>query len=157
MRVSDVMSREVVKVAPDATLEDAARMMRDASVGSLPVCEGDDLVGLITDRDITVRATAEGLDPTTTHVRQAMTPRVYTCFADEALEDAMDKMEAETVRRLVVLDRTGVVVGMLSLDDLQALPPETEALERTEPRAEPGNNGMSSRSVFGRWTPRGKG
>ena len=82
MTLKDVMTPGVEVIAPEATLQQAAAKMRRLNIGPLPVCDGDQLVGMLTDRDITVRAVAEGCDPTTTTVREAMTPDIAYCFED---------------------------------------------------------------------------
>src|SRR3712207_146292 len=105
MQVREVMTRDVEVVHPDATLQEAARKMDALDVGPLPVCDGDRLVGMITDRDIVVRATAAGRDPKTTHVRDAMTRDVVYCFEDQDVREAARVMEEQQIRRVVVLDR----------------------------------------------------
>ena len=80
MTLKDVMTPGVEVIAPEATLQQAAAKMRRLNIGPLPVCDGDQLVGMLTDRDITVRAVAEGCDPTMTTVREAMTPDLAYCF-----------------------------------------------------------------------------
>lgn len=118
MKVSDVMTRDVEVVRPDATLQEAAEKMKALDIGPLPVSDGRQLVGMVTDRDITVRATAEGKDPRTTPVREVMTDRVISCYADDDVREAADRMQKEQIRRLVVLDRAKNVVGVVSLGDL---------------------------------------
>jgi CBS domain-containing protein len=118
MQVKDVMTRGVECVAPEATLQDAAEKMKTLDVGPLPVCENDRLVGMITDRDITVRATAEGEHPWTGRVREVMTPGVVYCFEDQDVAEAAHLMEEKQLRRLVVLNRDKRMVGIVSLGDL---------------------------------------
>lgn len=119
MQVNQVMSRGVECVRPEDTLNHAARKMRDLDVGPLPVCgDNDRLVGMVTDRDITVRAVAEGWDPNTRHVREVMTPEVVYCFEDQDVEEAAQQMRDRQIRRLVVLDRDKRLVGIVSLGDL---------------------------------------
>ena len=121
MRVSEVMTRGAECTRPNATLQEAARRMRELDVGPLPVCgDNDRLVGMVTDRDITVRATAEGESPTVIRVRDIMTPEVIYCFEDALVEDAARLMEQKQVRRLVVLNRDKRLVGIVSLGDLAA-------------------------------------
>src|SRR5437764_1901261 len=101
MQVSKVMTRDAECVRPDTTLQEAARKMRDLDVGPLPVCgDGDRLVGLLTDRDISVRATAEGRDPTRTPVQEVMTPDVVYVFDDQDARDAADTMAGHQIRRV---------------------------------------------------------
>jgi CBS domain-containing protein len=118
MRVSEVMTRGVECTRPDATLQEAAAKMKSLDVGTLPVCDDDRLVGMVTDRDITVRATAEGEPPTDVRVRDIMTPDVIYCFEDALVGDAALLMQQKQVRRLVVLDRDKRMVGIVSLGDL---------------------------------------
>ncbi len=140
VRIGDAMTPDVELTAPDATLQEAAMRMRNAGVGILPVGENDRLVGVITDRDITVRSTARGLDPRSTRVRDAMTPQVLYCYYDQPVSEAARMMEQKAVRRLIVLDRGKRMVGIISLDDVAKLPGEErrvgEVLERVaEPRS----------------------
>jgi len=118
MQVKDVMTRGAECTRPDATLREAAERMKGLDVGSLPVCENDRLVGMITDRDITVRATAESLPPLLGRVRDVMTPDLIYCFEDEDVAEAARLMEEHQVRRLVVLNRDKRLVGIVSLGDL---------------------------------------
>ena len=118
MQVNEVMTRGVECVSPDATLQEAARKMKDLDVGPLPVCDKDRLAGILTDRDIVVRAVAEGRDPRSAHVRDVMTPDVVYCFEDQDVQEAARLMEEKQVRRLVVLDRAKRLVGIVSLGDL---------------------------------------
>ena len=118
MQIKDIMTRDPVVAPPDATLRDAARTMRELDSGVLPVGENDRLLGMLTDRDITVRATAEGKDPNGTTVREVMSSAVVSCFEDEDERAAAAKMEEHQLRRLVVLDRAERLVGIVSLGDL---------------------------------------
>lgn len=121
MLVCDLMSRDVRTVAPDATLQWAAQTMLGAGVGALPVCDGDRLLGVITDRDIAIRAVAHGLS-NTAPVSQAMTVDALFAYEDEEVEAALQRMKAQQVRRLVVLDRTRRMVGIVSLGDIAVEP-----------------------------------
>src|SRR5205814_8708100 len=118
MRVSEVMTRGVECTRPDATLQEAAAKMKSLDIGPLPVCDSNRLVGMITDRDITVRATAEGETPKSIRVRDVMTPEVFYCFEDALVEDAAILMQQKQVRRLLVLDQNKRLVGIVSLGDL---------------------------------------
>jgi CBS domain-containing protein len=118
MLIRDIMTHDVEAIHPDASLEDAARKMRTLDVGLLPICDGDRLVGMLTDRDITVRATAEGLNTKTTPARDVMTPDVVYCFEDQEISDAVRIMEQYQIRRLPVLNRDKRLVGIVSLGDL---------------------------------------
>ena len=118
MRVSEVMTRGVECIGAGATLQEAAAKMKSLDIGPLPVCENDRLVGMVTDRDITVRATAEGEDPAVIRVRDIMTPEVLYCFEDDLVGDAARLMEDRQVRRLVVVNHDKRLVGIVSLGDL---------------------------------------
>jgi CBS domain-containing protein len=119
MRLKDVMTPNPVCVRPDATLREAASKMRDLDAGSLPVCGDEDrLGGMITDRDINIRAVAEGKDPRTTRVKEAMTENIVFGFDDQDVTDAARVMEQNQIRRLVVLNRDKRLVGIVSLGDL---------------------------------------
>ena len=118
MQAKEFMTRNPVVVRPDASLREAAQRMRDLDSGVLPICDGDRLVGMLTDRDVTVRAIAEGKDPNATAVREVMSSDVVYCFEDEDETVAASKMEQHQLRRLAVLNRDKRLVGMLSLGDL---------------------------------------
>lgn len=141
MHVGDVMTRNVEVVSPDTTLQEAAEKMKELDVGPLPVCDHGRLVGMITDRDITVRSTAEGYDPWTTKVSDAMTAEVNCCFEDQDVAEAARLMKQQGVRRLVVLDRNRKMVGIVSLGDLAVHVGDeqmsSETLERISEPAEP--------------------
>ncbi|MGE5545958.1 MAG: CBS domain-containing protein [Solirubrobacterales bacterium] len=112
------MTRSLEFLAPDATIRDAAVLMGDLDVGSLPVGAANDLQGIITDRDILLRVVAEGREPGRVRVREAMSTTLFTCRADDSLETAIDMMGAYHVRRLPVMDEAGVMVGWLTLSDV---------------------------------------
>src|SRR6185437_4061124 len=118
MKVSDVMSRDVELVSPDDTIQTAARIMKDIGAGALPAGENDRLVGMITDRDIAIRAVAAGTAPDRAMVRDVMTPEVRYVFADEDVADVARKMAEWQVHRLPVLNRDKRLAGILSLGDL---------------------------------------
>jgi len=118
MLVRDVMSRDVKAMRPEDTLQEAAERMRQLDVGPLPVCEDDRLVGMLTDRDITVRSAAAGRDPSQARVRDAMTPGVVTVYEDQDVQEAGELMQQHQIRRLVVLNRADRLTGIVSLGDL---------------------------------------
>ena len=118
MKISECMTREVETVKPDEPIRQAAQFMLSADAGSLPVCEGDRLIGMVTDRDIAVRAVAEGRGPDTP-VREAMTDHVDYCYEDDEVEEVALKMSDAQVRRFPVLSREDKrLVGIVSLGDL---------------------------------------
>ena len=118
MQIKEIMTREPVVIGPDMVLKDAAERMRDLDSGVMPVGQNDRLVGMLTDRDITTRATAAGKDPNQTRVEEVMTPDVVYCFEDDDAREAALKMEEHQLRRLIVLNRDKRLVGILSLGDL---------------------------------------
>ncbi len=118
MQIKDVMSRDVQVIPPDLPVKDAACKMRDFDTGFLPVGENDRLIGMITDRDIAVRAVAEGKDTRICQVRDAMTKEVVYCFEDQDTEDAADLMSDRQLHRLPILSRDKRLVGVLSVGDL---------------------------------------
>jgi CBS domain-containing protein len=113
------MTRGAECTQPTATIREAAQRMRDLDVGVLPVCGEDDrLAGMVTDRDITVRAVAGDFDVTRAVVRDIMTPHVVYCYDDQDIREAARLMQDNQIRRLVVLNRDKRLVGVLSLGDL---------------------------------------
>src|SRR5262245_30388963 len=118
MQVRQVMTRGVEAVDPENTLEEAAKKMKDLDIGLLSVLENDRPIGVLTDRDVAVRSTAQGEDPTRDKVRDVMTPEVICCFDDEDVAEAGQLMKQKQVRRLLVLNRQNRLVGILSLDDI---------------------------------------
>jgi CBS domain-containing protein len=119
MQVKEVMTGGVECVRPDDNIAAAARKMKDLDVGALPVCGDDDrLKGMITDRDITVRATAGSFDPGGTRVREVMTPNIIYVFEDQDVTEAAQLMKENQIRRLAVLNRDKRLVGIVSLGDL---------------------------------------
>lgn len=117
-RVSDAMTPDVETVRPADSLKVAAEKMRALDVGSLPVCDGDELVGMLTDRDIVIRAVAQGLDVERTQVAQAMTRGVEYVYDDDDLTQVAQKMRASKIRRLLVLNRDKRLVGIVALGDI---------------------------------------
>lgn len=117
MRVKEVMTRDVTVARPDQSIREAARLMASLDAGALPVGENDRLVGMITDRDIAIRAVAEGKSPDT-KVREIMSDEVLYCFDDQDLDEVAKNMSQIKVRRLPVVDREKRLVGILSVGDL---------------------------------------
>ena len=119
MRIADLMTHGAECARPSDSIAHAAERMRELDVGALPVCgDSDKLVGIVTDRDITIRATAECCDPDGTKVSDVMTQGIVYCFEDQDIDEAARLMEEKQVRRLVVLNRDKRMVGILSLGDL---------------------------------------
>jgi CBS domain-containing protein len=120
MQLKDIMTRDPEVIHPDLPLEAAAAKMDELNIGSLPVCDGGRMLGVITDRDITVRATAVGSDPTVARVREAMSTEPIYVFDDQDVAEAARIMHDKQIRRLMVLDRNQRLVGVVSLGDLAA-------------------------------------
>jgi CBS domain-containing protein len=118
MQISELMTQEVEIIDSKATLQEAAQRMRASNIGALPVSEGNDLVGILTERDLMARAIAEGRDPKTTRVREVMTPDLITCFADQEITVATRLMHERQIRHLAVFSRDQRLVGIISLRDL---------------------------------------
>jgi CBS domain-containing protein len=117
-RIRDIMTRQPRVIQPDATIADAAAMMRRLDVGALPVCDGSRLIGMLTDRDITLRSTAEGRDPHLTPVRDVMSPGVAWATEDDLVGEAARIMREHQIRRLPIVDERHSLVGVVSLGDL---------------------------------------
>ena len=109
--VSEVMTRGVEVIGPEDSLQHAAQLMDELNVGALPVCEGSRLVGMITDRDITVRATAAGMEPEEHRVSEVMTAQTRWCTEDQSTDQVMRQMGDVQIRRLPVLDAEHHIVG----------------------------------------------
>lgn len=114
--VRDLMTRGAEIVSPDSSLQDAARIMKDIDVGAVPVCNGDKIVGMITDRDIVLRSVAEGRPDA--KVSEVMSEGLEWCYEDDSVETAAAKMKDRQIRRLPVMSADKRLVGMLSLGDL---------------------------------------
>lgn len=120
MKVREVMKKNVELIAKDKSISDAARIMRDDGVGSLPVSYNDKIVGMITDRDITINVVAEGKRPDSTKVEECMSEHIKYCYDDEELDDVMLQMNKLHVRRLPVMNRDKRLVGIISKGDLSS-------------------------------------
>jgi len=118
MQIREIMTQGAEVAFLDDTAQEAAAKMRELDVGALPVCDGDGIQGVVTDRDMAIRLVAEGHDPARTKVSDIMTPGVSYCFDNQSVEEAVMLMEAQQIRRLPILNRDKQLVGMLSLGDL---------------------------------------
>jgi CBS domain-containing protein len=119
MKISEIMSPDVEILHPDDTLQTAARKMRDRDIGFLPVYDGDQLVGVLTDRDLVMRAVATGLQAESMVGREMLTAPAMCLYEDDDVEDAKQLMERNQIRRLVILERgTEKISGVVSLGDL---------------------------------------
>jgi CBS domain-containing protein len=118
MQIAEIMSRDVQLVSPHQSLQEAARLMAELDVGAIPVADNDRLVGMLTDRDICVRAVAAGKSPKACKVGEIMSADVKYVFEDETTEDLARNMSTLQVRRMPVLDRDKRLVGIVSIGDL---------------------------------------
>ena len=116
--IQDIMTRDVQTIASQDTIQRAAQLMDELNVGAIPVLEGDKLVGMITDRDITVRSVAVGQDPRSTKVTDVMSTDVRTCTRGQSVEEVLSQMGDVQIRRLPVVDESGKVIGIVSLGDV---------------------------------------
>jgi CBS domain-containing protein len=125
--VADVMTRRVVYLPGDTTLDEAAQAMRDQSIGDVVVTHGPTMAGLVTDRDIVVRAIAEGLPPKKTTLAAIATRELIMVEQSATVEEAVQAMRERGVRRLLVCDADRKLVGIISLSDVALLPTSTVA------------------------------
>ena len=137
MKISEVMTREVTTVGPETTVQQAAGFMLSEDAGSLPVRDGNRLVGMITDRDIAVRGVAKGHGPDTP-VRELMTEEVICVHQDDDVDEVATKMSAAQVRRLPVVDDSEQLCGMVSLGDLARETHDKTAEQALEAVSQPG-------------------
>jgi len=124
--VADVMTSDVRSMRPQDSLADAARVMDELNVGVVPVCEGDRLVGVVTDRDIVVRGLARDLDPKQCKLTDVMSGHVRTARADDDVDEVLSEMANAQIRRMPVVDAGDKLVGILSIGDIAAKSPEDE-------------------------------
>lgn len=145
MKIANIMSRDVHFIGPDTTLQDAAKKMKEIDTGALPVAEHDKLVGMLTDRDIAIRAVAAGKGPDA-KVRDAMSREVMYCFEDEDVQHVAENMGDLQIRRLPVMSRDKQLVGIVSLSDISrgSLPHTARALHGI---SKPGGQHNQSRAA----------
>lgn len=118
MIVKECMTKQVELGRPDMTLQEVAQKMRDGDYGVLPLGEHDRIVGMITDRDITVRGIAEGKDPKKVEAREIMSTNILYCYEDQTIDEVTQNLGENQIRRVPVLNRQKRLVGILSLGDL---------------------------------------
>jgi CBS domain-containing protein len=131
MKLKEIMSPDVEAVAPDVSLQQAARTMASLDVGFLPIVQGDELLGVITDRDMAVRAAARGLDPKHTEVRSIMTEAPICALDVQEVEEGARLMMDHRIRRLPIVDRNKKLVGIISLGDLSKTVTDVSLVART--------------------------
>lgn len=149
-KVAEVMTTGVQLASPDQTVQEVAQLMAEADTGAVPIGENDRLVGMITDRDIAIRVTAEGKDPRETRVRDVMSQEIRYCFEDDDVEDVAENMAQQQVRRLPVLDRRKRLVGILSVGDLATQQPPHVAGRALGGIARPGGQHNQAAAFAGR-------
>ena len=141
MKARDIMTANPRTVTPEANLPEVARLMKDEDVGMVPVVAsgGGNLLGVVTDRDIAIRVVAEGRNPSDVRVSDVMTTGVTTCTADDSVDELMDVMGREQVRRLPIVDERGALVGVVAQADVVRHARDDRKAERTVERiSEPG-------------------
>ena len=144
MRISEIMTRDPELIDPNSSIRDAAKRMKSEDIGALPIGENDRLIGMVTDRDIAIRAVADERDPSSTTVRDVMSEKIYYCFDDDDIEDAARCMADNRVRRLPILNRDKRLVGTVPLadiaqtgEDCEKTAPEGVSEPSSEARREP--------------------
>ena len=142
MKASEIMTANPRTVSPGTTLQEAARLMQSEDVGIVPVVDGEssrNLVGVVTDRDIALRVVAEGRDPSSVRVSDVMSTNVRTCKADDSVDDVMEVMGSEQVRRVPIVDERGALVGIVAQADIVLDARSDRKAERTvEKISQPG-------------------
>jgi CBS domain-containing protein len=117
--IQDVMTRNVKSISPEDTVRRAAELMKELDVGAIPVVDGTRLVGMLTDRDIAIRSTAAGQDPSKTRAGDVMSTDVRTCYATQTVDEVLEEMGDVQIRRVVVVDQAShSLVGIVSLGDM---------------------------------------
>ncbi len=150
MKLAEVMTRDVETIAPDTSLQAAAQRMEELNVGALPVCDGARLIGVVTDRDITVRGVSVGASPGDDVVADCMSAEPLYAREDDSVEHALDRMRAAQVRRLMIIDGDKQLVGVVSLGDLATKAPNkadsATALEEISTPAKPDRPARKARA-----------
>ena len=137
LMLKQIMSTEVEVLNPEATLQQAAERMRRHDIGMLPVCDGTRILGMLTDRDITIRAIAEGSDPKTTRASDVMTSDVCYCYEDDDVKMVAKTMSERQIRRMPVVDREKNLVGIVALADIARHSDERTAGDALEGISQP--------------------
>lgn len=132
LKVKDVMTKEAIWVTPQTSLREAANKMKTGDIGALPVCDGEKLIGFVTDRDIVIRSIAKGKDPNTVTISEVMSPEIDYCLENEDINKIAQRMERKKIRRLPVISHDKKLVGMISLGDLATRRAQKAACEILE-------------------------
>lgn len=117
-KIRDIMTVEIDVISPDTNVQEAAEKMKQLDIGVIPICQDHKLIGMLTDRDIILRVIAEKKDPTHTFARDVMTHDLIVACEDQSLDEAQRLMSHHQIRRLLVVNRNNLFIGMLSLGDL---------------------------------------
>ncbi len=151
MNVSEIMTTNVATAEPDTTLEEVATMMKDENVGAIPVVDDEELLGIITDRDIVVRCIAEGKDPSEVEVEEILSEELETISPDDDVRRAAEIMQRKQIRRLPVCDADGKLVGMLSIGDIAVKQSDDDVSGETLEQVSQGvkNEGRARRKATG--------
>ncbi len=120
MKLKDIMTTDVRFLRPNTTLKECGQWMKALDIGAIPICDGERIVGIVTDRDLTLQGTAEGLAPAETPVSRVMSTPVIYCYEDDEIARAAHLMETKQIRRLVVINREKRLTGIVALGDLAA-------------------------------------
>jgi CBS domain-containing protein len=147
MKVSEIMTRGVRTMAPTASLVQAAQAMDALDVGSLPVCDGQSLIGLVTDRDIVLRGVAQGCSIADTPLTAVMSKDICWCFEDQSVDEVAQQMQEAQIRRMPVVDREKHLVGMLALGDIATKADEGAAARTLSDVSEPASPDRSGQSA----------
>lgn len=145
-RVAEIMTRGVRAMHPSDSVVQAAQAMDELNVGSVPVCDGERLVGMVTDRDITIRAVAQGKADEGVTLSSVMSSEVSWCYEDQNVEEVMRDMSQRQIRRLPVVDRAKHLVGMVSLGDIAAKTGSDDVADSLADISEPAEPDRSSQS-----------
>ncbi len=132
MKVKEIMTENPKVIQPGTSIKEAAGIMRDLDVGVLPIADGDNMSGILTDRDIVIRAVAEGKDPGEVKAGEIASGDITWCYEDEDVEEVSGKMKKDKIRRLPVVNREDKLVGIVSLGDLAVEGSEEMAGETLE-------------------------
>jgi len=156
MQVREAMTESVERIPPETAVREAAQKMKNLDVGALPVFEDDRLIGMVTDRDIAIRACTEGSAGDAMTVREVMSPGITYCFEDQNIGEAAETMRDKKIRRLIVLNREKRLVGIVSLGDLAVLGDKKMAGKALEGVAGSGRQESGRKTSSGRTSQRGR-
>lgn len=137
MKLKDIMTTDVLVVTPETPIRDVARKMEQNDIGAVPVCDGQKIMGMVTDRDICIKVVGHGVNPEECRVNEVMTSPPVWCYEDCEVDEAARLMETRQIRRLIVVDRDKKLVGVVALGDVATRANQTVAAEALEKISEP--------------------